>query len=81
MKGKGSIDCAVTLYNIGYAYKNKGDYDSALKYYRECLEIKEKVKGKGSIDCAATLNNIGLAYDNKGDYDSALKYYRECLEI
>lgn len=36
-KGKGSIDCAYTLKNIGLIYKCQGKYENALEYHERCL--------------------------------------------
>ena len=33
IKGKGSIDTATTLNNIGSVYDDMGKYNDALKYY------------------------------------------------
>ena len=79
MKGKGSIDTALTLNNIGMVYKGQGNYSEAINYYHHCLEIQEKVKGKGNIDTASTLKNIGIVYKSQGNYSEAIKYYQRCL--
>ena len=62
IKGKDSIDVALTLENIGIVYWNQGNYPKALEYYESSLKIKTKIKGKDSIDFALTLGNIGLVY-------------------
>ena len=72
MKGKGSIDTAATLGNMGLVYYNQGDYSKALQVYKQSLEIQERVKGKGSIDSAATILKMGVIYFNRGDYPKAL---------
>jgi tetratricopeptide (TPR) repeat protein len=67
------------LNNIGLIYKIKGDYDNALKYYREALHIDkqlEKLSGEAVI-----LSNIGMIYHAKGDYDNALQHLRDALQI
>jgi len=58
-KGKGNVDSASTMNNIGSVYVSLCNYSKALEYYERCLEIDEKMKGKDSIDSASTLNNIG----------------------
>ena len=67
------------LNNIGLIYDARGEYDSALEYYTQALDILEKLgdlKKKASV-----LNNIGLIYDYRGEYDSALEYYTQALDI
>mgnify|MGYP003687792769 CR=1 FL=1 len=60
IKGKGAIDCASTLNNIGSVYDDQGNYDEALKNYFECLEIQQRIKGKESTDYLSTLQNIQI---------------------
>ena len=40
VKGKGSIDTASTLNNIGLVYDSQGNYPMALENYFKCLEIQ-----------------------------------------
>ena len=40
VKGKGSIDTAVILNNIGNVFRNQENYPKAIEYYQRCLEIK-----------------------------------------
>lgn len=39
IKGKNSIDVALTLHNIGSIYQNQGNYPKALEYYESSLLI------------------------------------------
>jgi len=70
-----------SLMGIGNVYSSKGDYDLALKYYEQSLEIQKALFGDRHPDVATSLNNIGFVYSKKGDYDLALKYYEQWLEI
>lgn len=70
---------AFALNNLGSIYKLKGDYDKAITYYTESLEIK-KINGNKS-GMAASLNNIGIVYNYRGDYAKAIKYYTQSLRI
>ncbi len=67
--------------NVGAVYKNRGDYELALSYYKAGLEIFTRqniVKHEG---VATSCNNIGEAYLLMGKYDLALEYLNRCAEI
>jgi hypothetical protein len=40
ISGRASIDVAITLNNIAMVYLGQKNYDKALKYYIESMEIK-----------------------------------------
>jgi tetratricopeptide (TPR) repeat protein len=56
-------------------YRHKGDYDLALKYYQESLEIDKKCHTSEHAIIPDTLNDIGLVYEAKGDSTRASKYF------
>lgn len=70
---------AFALNNLGSIYKLKGDYDRAINFYTQSLNIKKKNGNKSGM--AASLNNIGIIYNYRGDYAKAIKYYTESLKI
>ncbi|KAF5417184.1 MAG: Photosystem I assembly protein Ycf3 [Candidatus Methanogaster sp.] len=72
-------DEGAILNNISQIYRARGDYDTALKYLEESLEIYREIGDKAGE--GTTLNNISQIYDARGDYDTALKYLEESLEI
>ena len=55
--------------NIGAAYFDTGDYESALSYYHKALDYP-----LDSIYLVGTNLNIGSTYRFMGDYDNSLKY-------
>ncbi|MGD2251193.1 MAG: tetratricopeptide repeat protein [Candidatus Methanofastidiosia archaeon] len=57
---------AADLCNIGNLYFDKGDSNSALKYYEDALKI---------------YINLGSIFKNKGKWDKAIEYYEKSLEI
>ncbi len=67
--------------NLAGLYKDQGNYDEALKYYKLDLEISEKTLGKCHPDTAITYNGIANIYRIQGKYDEALRYYKMDLEI
>ena len=50
------------LYNIGYIYMDRGDIERALIYYKQSLDLNEKVNGVGHFETAGTIMNIGSVY-------------------
>ena len=64
---------------LGCLYQDQGDYDTALKCYKNSLEIATMLGLKSEI--SKNLHHLGvLAYD-QGDYHIALKHYEDSLEI
>lgn len=66
------------LGNIAYTY---GDNQTALNYYENSLEIRQKIYPKGHPDCAASLINIGCAKQNMGKYTKSLEYLKQGAEM
>ena len=58
-------------------YETKGEYDYALEYAKESLNLREKYKLKA--DVVASLSQIMEIYYSKGELDNALKYMDRCL--
>ena len=67
---------AVSLNNIGVVYEATGQYNKALTYLRESLEIDNVPQVVSS-----TLNNIGEVYEDTGRYDKALAKFQAALNI
>ena len=65
--------CAKCIYNIGNAYKERGEYDHAESYYRRVLELWP--------DHPSSHNNIGVIKESDGKLDDAEHHYRAALAI
>ncbi len=77
--GRGTLDIANTLNNIGGQYDELGDYPQALTYYRRALALIEKV---GVAPAAtSTWNNIGRAHANLGEPDLARTAFDRALAM
>lgn len=63
--------------NMGWLYRDLGDYDKALHYYEQCLEdIKEKkdsLINHGSGFLSLSLSYMGQIYFKTGQYEAGLK--------
>ena len=62
---------ADNLYNEAHRAYSNGNYEKAIKLYKESFEYK-----KSKDICA----NIGSAYDEIGDYNNAIKWYKVGIE-
>ena len=60
------------LYNLGWAYHNKKDYKTAIKYYNKCLKVQH-----GFVQA---YRGIGLAYKEMGQMNLALEYFEKAAE-
>ncbi|MFK7891894.1 MAG: CHAT domain-containing protein [Granulosicoccus sp.] len=67
------------LGQTGKQYIHLGDYDTALDYLKQSLEIQQQIGDKSGE--GTTLNNISQIYKARGDYDTALDYLKQSLEI
>ena len=67
----------MSLNNLGLVEFDQARQNSALKYFRRSLKIKEELEDQRRI--AATLNNCALVYKNKGDYQLAFETMEKAL--
>jgi tetratricopeptide (TPR) repeat protein len=70
---------AVCLNNIGSVYSEKGQYEDALTYLQQVLQLREK--SKVPQDIVDALHNLGQALTSMGEYDQAISYYMKALEL
>ncbi len=66
---------------IGTIYFYLKLYDKALGYYRQALEIREKLFGPGHPDVAWSYYQTGNVYLGMGDHERALACYRKSHDI
>ncbi len=68
-----------TLNNISQVYHTRGDFDTALQYLKQSLQIGQEIGDKaGEGD---TLNNLATTAYARGDSDTALRYLTQALQI
>ena len=70
---------AINLDNLGILYGELGQYDVALDFHQQALEIRQTL-GEKQFE-KNTLLNIGLIYKRLDDYPKALDYYQRALTI
>ena len=70
---------ALACNNIGSVNYRAGNYQKALEYHLEALEIKRKLADKA--DLAFACNKAAMDNEALGDKEHALEYYEQALEI
>ena len=66
-------DYAEVYYNLGKAFKSKGELVVAVDSYKQALKIKP--------DYAEAYNNMGNTLKDKGDLEAAVESYKQALKI
>jgi tetratricopeptide (TPR) repeat protein len=67
------------LWRIGNAYKERGDYRSAIPPYRECLAVEERVLGPEHPATLDSVYNLASLLEDQGDYNAAEALFRRAL--
>lgn len=66
------------LYNyIGITYRKKGQFEKALQFYQQELQINTALYGEGHPSVAGGYNNIGGIYYYRGDFGEAILYFKK----
>ena len=68
-----------SLINLGSCFISLGQYEKAISYYQQSLEIEEEMSNRRGI--AISLGNLGLSYYFLGQYEKAITHYQQSLEI
>ena len=68
---------ASVLHNFGSVYYDLGQYDKALNFYNQSLDISKALDNKEAQ--GRSLNNIGLTYEAQKQYARALEIYQQAL--
>ncbi len=67
------------LNRLGIAYRSLGQYQQAIDFHQQHLNIAKLIGARRSE--ANALGNLGLAYDSLGQYQQALDFHRQHLNI
>ncbi|CAF1241688.1 unnamed protein product [Adineta steineri] len=68
-------------HKLGAVHYNQGDYEKAIWYFEQGLEVQNKILPFSHPDLAESFNDIGLVYKNMGEYSKALSSHEKALEI
>jgi tetratricopeptide (TPR) repeat protein len=70
---------ANSLNNLGNAYCSLGQYQQAIQFQQQSLEIKREIGDRNGE--ANSLGNLGLAYYSLRQYQQSIQFQQESLEI
>ncbi|MFM7477889.1 MAG: tetratricopeptide repeat protein, partial [Microcystis aeruginosa] len=62
-------------------YEGQGQYNSAERYFDNCLEAVQSRLGDNHPYVAASLNNLALLYESQGRYTEAEPLFLEALDL
>ncbi|AXT51625.1 CHAT domain-containing protein [Aquimarina sp. BL5] len=78
---KDHLDFAISYFNLGTVYTNKGLYKEALEYFEKALEIRRKTSIEETIEISEIYRQIGNVFYEQGLYDDTLAYLEKALGI
>ncbi len=73
-------DTAGTLFALGLLHNKKGEYDLALEYLKQTLDIARKKLGNQHPNTQRTFEIIAILYEQAGDEEKAAKYRAMLVE-
>ena len=78
--GPDASEVGMILFQIGFAYLHRSDFDKAIEYAQKSLNIRLK---RSNVDTyvASSYAVMGYAYSRKGDHAKGLEYAMKGLEI
>ncbi|MEA5488641.1 MULTISPECIES: tetratricopeptide repeat protein [Pseudanabaena] len=68
-----------SLNRLGLCYKHLGQYEKAIAYQQQSLEIEVEIGNRQGV--ANSLGNLGSCYCSLGQYKKAIALYRQCHDI
>lgn len=74
-------DLAAILYDVGVAHERVGDYDDALKFLEESLEMNAHILKPDHEDVVETRKFKGHVHIKKKEYANAIGCYAEVLRV
>ncbi|CAF0827533.1 unnamed protein product [Adineta steineri] len=72
---------AYYYHKLGAVHYNQSNYEKAISYYEQGLEVQKKTLPTNHSDLAESFNDIGLVYDSIGEYSKALSSHEKALDI
>lgn len=72
---------ATTLLNAATAYRAAGDYETALRYYRQAMQIYDGILQPGDYRYAGLYNNMSILLEKTEENEEAIRYAGKALDI
>lgn len=72
---------ATTLLNAATAYRAAGDYETALRYYRQALQIYNGILPPQDYRYAGLYNNMSILLEKMDENEEAVSYANKALAI
>lgn len=70
-----------SLYEVGLIYDKLNQYNNAINYKLQALEMTRRIYTENSIECANLLYSLSLTYNDWGKYESAIDCCSKALKI
>jgi CHAT domain-containing protein/tetratricopeptide (TPR) repeat protein len=74
---KNDMSISLSLFNMGYCYRDLGNLDNAIKCHLKSLKIRQKNDNSKYI--VKSYRELGKVYSKKGDFTKAEEYYHYVL--
>lgn len=78
---EGTEHFATTLLNAATAYRAAGDYATALRYYRQALQIYDGILDPQDYRYAGLYNNMSILLEKMDENEQAIEYAEKALAI
>ena len=72
---------ATTLLNAATAYRAAGDYATALRYYKQALQIYDGILQPQDYRYAGLYNNMSILFEKMNENEEAIAYANKALSI
>ena len=72
---------ATTLLNAATAYRAAGDYETALRFYKQSLQIYDAILSPQDYRYAGLYNNMSILLEKMNEDEEAIAYAKKALEI
>jgi len=79
--GQSKSNLATLYYNLAIAKRKKGDFDEAIHYFEQALDLRLDTLGKIHPEVARNYMAIGNVFKEKKQWNTALKYYQSASNI
>lgn len=76
-----NLDFVDNLNFLGYDYEKLGDFNTAINYFSQSLDVLKCIEGINSEEYIANLYYLSSIYYNIKDYEQAVKNYEQAYKI